>query len=83
MVDAVVKQLDQFGGIVIECSSAFQCKCNNPDYKNALSIGNGCTKKNCQLSVQNHGDRCLAYPEDSNVFLIDTDTSKIKQLPTV
>ena len=82
MEDGIVKQLDQIGSVVIECSLVHKCIANNPDYANATLIGNGCRKKNCLLSVQNHGERCLAYPQDSNMFLIDTDQSRIKQLPT-
>ena len=81
MEDGIVKQLDQIGGIVIECSLCYKCMQNNSDYVNSPSMSNGCKKKNCLLSIQNHGDRCLAYPQDSHIFLIDTDVSKIKQLP--
>ena len=82
MNDGVVKQLDQIGGIVVECSLSNQCMDCNPDYASAANIGNGCRRKNCLLSVQNHGERCLAYPQDSSLFLIDADMAKIKRLPT-
>lgn len=75
-VDAVVEQLDGAGSIVIRCSACTQCKTNNPDYK-------PWSTKKCLLSVQDHGTRCHAYPEDQHVFLIDSDQSKIKQLPNV
>jgi hypothetical protein len=81
-VDGVVRQLDQIGGIVIECSVAKLCEQHNANYSSAKSLSNGCKEKDCLLSVENHGERCMAYPEDSNMFLIDKNVANIKQLPT-
>lgn len=74
-MDAIVKQLDSIGGIVIECTAVNECMKTNTE------CAAGAQRKKCLLSVD-HGCRCLAYPHDSNVFLIDTDTSKIKQIPS-
>jgi hypothetical protein len=73
-MDAIVTQLDSIGSKVIKCTAVQECMRQNLDVPPCSE-----TKK-CLLSV-NHGDRCLAYPQDSNVFLIDTDINKIKQIP--
>jgi hypothetical protein len=82
-MDGIVKQLDQFGGIVIECSCVTECMKANQDLTQApYSSNTQCGRvKQCQLSV-NHGDRCLAYPQDSSSWLIDSDPTKIKGIPT-
>lgn len=81
-MEGVVKQLDQFGGIVIECSCVSECMKVNPDISQSPVIG-VCRKKNCILTGNpDHGNRCLAYPQDSTSWLIDSDPSNIKQLPT-
>jgi hypothetical protein len=81
-MDGVVRQIDQLGGIVISCTAVCQCMLTNVNYEKASFNTNGCRKKSCLLSVSNHGDRCLAYPQDTNVFIIDADVMKTKQIPT-
>lgn len=85
MIDGIVRQLGN--GVVIECSALCECIKNNPDvikaYENGtglVSTSYGCWKKNCQLSVTDHGDRCSAYPKDTSTWLIDVDVNKIKQI---
>jgi hypothetical protein len=79
MVDGIVKQLRS--GVVIECSAVEECMKANTGVQNVLN-SNGCIKRNCVLSVSEHGDRCSAYPCDTTTWLIDIDTSRIKQIPT-
>jgi hypothetical protein len=79
-VDGIVRQT--MGGIVVDCTCVAQCMKANPEARPASCVPGGSGKKDCQLSVD-HGDRCLAYPNDTTTWLIDTDTSKIKQIPTV
>jgi hypothetical protein len=70
-IDGVVRQTS--GGMVMQCTNAQRC-----------FLENGGTPKGkdrtCLLSV-NHGDRCQAWESDGFKYLIDTDVSKIKQLP--
>lgn len=84
-MDGIVKQLDQFGGVVIECSCVTECMKTNQDLTQAQqSTYQGVSKiKQCQLTGNpEHGNRCLAYPQDSTTWLIDSDTMKIKQIYT-
>jgi hypothetical protein len=87
IMKGIVRQLTN--GIVIECSLHGKCMMNNPEVANNCSIEtasklqgtpNGTWKKTCLLSVKDHGDRCLAYPNETEVWLIDDDTSKIQQI---
>lgn len=84
-MDGIVRQLDQFGGIVIECSCVCECMKSNQDLTNAKqSTYNGVGKvKQCLLTGNpEHGNRCLACPQDSTTWLIDSDSNKIKQIFT-
>lgn len=88
MIDGIVRQTAD--GVVIECSALCECMKNNPDvikgYDNHAEgltdsgLGNGCWKKQCQLSVPDHGNRCKAWPKDTSTWVIDIDTSKIKEI---
>jgi hypothetical protein len=78
-LDGVVRQT--ISGIVVDCTCASQCMKINPDVRPGSCVPGGSAKKNCQLSVD-HGGRCIAYPDDTTSWLIDTDTSKIKQIFT-
>lgn len=80
MIDAIVKQLPN--GVVVECSAVFECIKANPQPANSYISYNGvtCSSKNCILSVPEHGNRCMAHPKDTSTWLIDSDTSKIKQI---
>jgi hypothetical protein len=87
MVDGIVRQLTS--GVVIECSAVCECMKNNPELVKAYDEGtgagvtwmpNGCRKKNCQLSVPDHGDRCMAWPKDTSTWVIDVDVNKIKEI---
>jgi hypothetical protein len=84
-MDGIVKQLDQFNGVVIECSCVTECMKANQDLSQAQrSTYQGVYKvKQCQLTGNpEHGNRCLAYPNDSSTWLIDSDPTKIKGIPT-
>jgi hypothetical protein len=70
-IDGVVRQTN--GGMVMNCSNAQKCFFENG------GIPKG-KERVCLLSV-NHGDRCQAWESDGLKWLIDTDTTKIKQLP--
>jgi hypothetical protein len=75
-MDGIVRQLDN--GTIIECSAVHVCMANNPQIKvNEVSCN-----KNCMLSVKDHGTRCRAYPQDTSVWIIDDDMTKIKGIPT-
>jgi len=84
MIDAIVRQIDGIGGVVIQCSCVTECMKANPDLSQAKqSWYAGCGKiKNCLLSVPNHGERCMAYPQDTTTWLIHSDVNKIQQIPT-
>lgn len=70
-LDGVVRQTHS--GQVLHCTLADKCFKEN----GCINKGN---QKTCLLSV-NHGDRCVAWEVDVTKWLIDTDVSKIKQLP--
>ena len=89
MVTGIVRQLNS--GLVVECSAVEECMKNNPEIVSAYENGTlstvtstnssyGCWKKNCQLSVPNHGERCMAYPKDTTKWEINTDVSQVKQI---
>jgi hypothetical protein len=83
-MDGYVRQLDGIGGVVIECSCVAACMKSNPDLSAAQqSTYPGCGKvKKCQLvGNPDHGNRCAAYPQDTTTWFIDSDSSKIKQIP--
>lgn len=82
-MDGIVKQLDSLGGIVIECSCVTECMNQNKDISILLRDNfTGRILKQCLLSVSEHGSRCMAYPQDSTTWIIDSDITKIKQIPT-
>jgi hypothetical protein len=70
-IDGVVRQTSS--GMVMNCTNAQKCFLENG------GIPKG-KERTCLLSV-NHGDRCQAWDTDGYKWLIDKDTSKIKQLP--
>jgi hypothetical protein len=75
--DAVVRQTP--AGIVVDCTAMSECLQQNPGKVGGSCIPGGSDHKTCLLSVD-HGGRCLAYPQDTQIWLIDQDTSKIKQI---
>ena len=73
MFDAMVKQLNDGIGTVFECSASKRCiDANNASQSMPAN-------KTCQLSVD-HSARCIAYPAEQSIWLIDTDTTRIKPL---
>lgn len=64
-IDGCVSQLNS-NGIVVSCTANTMCQKQG-------------TKK-CLLSVD-HASRCQAWDIDKAHWLIDTDQTKIKQLP--
>jgi hypothetical protein len=70
-IDGVVRQTSE--GNVMQCSCSQRCFIENG------SVPKGSDRK-CLLSV-NHGDRCRAWETDGYKWLIDSDPTKIKQLP--
>lgn len=74
----VVRQT--IGGIVVECSLATECLAQNPGIVGGSCVPGGSGKKKCLLSVEDHGGRCLAYPQDTYIWMIHEDPSKITQI---
>lgn len=70
-IDGVVRQTSE--GTVMQCSCSQKCFLDN----GGMSKG---SERICLLSV-NHGDRCHAWDSDGFKWLIDSDPTKIKQLP--
>jgi hypothetical protein len=70
-IDGVVRQTSE--GMVMQCSCSQRCFIEN----GSVQVG---SQRICLLSV-NHGDRCRAWETDGYKWLIDSEPSKIKQLP--
>jgi hypothetical protein len=73
-IEGIVTQTGD--GKVIKCSAMSICRANNTMIKE-----NEIKTKRCQLNVD-HGDRCLAYPQDTSTWLISEDPNQIRQIPT-
>lgn len=73
-MEGIVKQ--NSGG-VFECSCMEICRAKAIK-ENRLNY----SPKSCLLSV-NHGDRCLAYPEDNTTWLITEDQSQVRQIQNI
>lgn len=81
-MDGVVRQLDGVGGVVVDCTCVNECMKNNPDISTSGVIGI-CRIKKCILTGNpDHGNRCMAYPQDTTTWLIHSDSNKIQQIPT-
>jgi hypothetical protein len=78
---AIVKQLDN--GIVVDCTACNECMSKNQDVVNGTNLittSNGTWKKQCLLSVPEHGERCKAYHNELAIWLIDENVNNIKQI---